>query len=97
MEAMALGFMALTFLIISICCLYYKKPGWGIVCSGAVMVLTCLTGRSWKEMLIGSGKDAALLGFVRYPAAPVIFAVLFIAAFIFMLVSIVVILRQNKK
>ena len=97
MEAMALGFLALTFLIISICCLYYKKPILGIVCSGAVMVLTYLTGRSWKEMLIGSGKETALLGFASYPAVPVIFAVLFIAAFILMILSIVVILRQNKK
>jgi len=97
MEAMALGFLALTFLIISICCLYYKKPILGIVCSGAVMILTYLTGHSWKELLMESGKDTALLGFVRYPAAPVILAVLFIAAFILMILSVVVIARRNKK
>ena len=97
METMALGFLALAFLIISIYCLYYKKPVLGIVCSGAVMVLTYLTGCSWKELLMESGKDTALLGFVRYPAVPVILAVLFIAAFILMIVSVVVIARWNKK
>ena len=96
METMALGFFALVFLIISICCMYYKKPIGGIVCSVATMALTYLTGHSWKEMLIGSGKNTTLLGFNRYPAALIILAMLFSAAFILMIVSIIGIVRQNK-
>ena len=96
METMALGFFALAFVIISICCIYYKKSISGIVCSAAAMILTCLTGHSWKEMLIGSGKDTTLLGFNRYPAALIILAILLLTAFILMIVSIIGIVRQNK-
>ena len=96
METIALGLFTLTLLLISICCLYHKKPVWGMVCSVAAVVLAFLTGHSWKEMLTGSGKDSTLLGFHRYPAAPMILAILLLAACILMIVSIIGIVRQNK-
>ena len=69
METMALGMFAVSVLILSGVCVYYKKPVIGFVSSIAAMALTCLTGYSWKLMLIDSGKDTTLLGFSRYPAA----------------------------
>ena len=96
METLALGLFTLTLLLFSICCLYHKKPLWGMVCSVAAVVLTFLTGLSWKEMLIASGKDTTLLGFQRYPAAPGILAILLLAACILMIMCIIGMARQNK-
>ena len=93
METIALGLFTLTLLLISICCLYHKKPLWGMVCSVAAVVLTVLTGLSWKEMLIASGKDT---GLQRYPAAPGILAILLLAACILMIMCIIGMARQNK-
>ena len=96
METMALGLFSLTCWIISICCLYYQKPVWVIVCSTTTMVLTYLTGTSWKELLIAGGKNTALLGFHRYPAAPMILTILLLAALLLMIVGIIGVVRQNK-
>ena len=83
-------------LIISVCCLLYKKPIWEIVSSVAAMALTYMTGCSWKEMLAESGKDTAWLGFNRYPAALSILAVLLLTAFVLMIVGIIGAARQHK-
>lgn len=96
METMALGMFAVVVLIMSGCCLYYKKPFLGFASSIVTMALTCWTGYSWKLMLINSGKDTALLGFNRYPAAVIILAILLLTAFILLIVSIIWIARQNK-
>ena len=96
METMAIGMFAVMGLIVSGCCLYYKKLFWGFLSGIVTVALTCWTGYSWKLMLVGSGKDATLLGFYRYPAALIILAILLIAAFVFMIVSIVWMVRRNK-
>ena len=96
MAAMALGIFAAVVLISSVCCLCYKRPVLGFVSSVVTMILTYLTGCSWRDILIGSGKDASLLGFHRYPAAPVILAILLLTAFVVMIVSILWIVRRNK-
>jgi len=96
METMALGIFALTLLIGSGCCLCCKKPVLGFAGSIAAMVLTYLTGSSWRGMLIDGGKDTYLLGFERYPAAPVILAILLLSAFAVMIVSIIWMSRRNK-
>ena len=96
METLALGLFTLTLLLISICCLYHKKPLWGMVCSAVAVVFTFLTGLSWKEMLVASGKDTTLLGLQRYPAAPGILAILLLAACILMIMCIIGMARQNK-
>jgi len=96
METMAIGMFSVGLLIVSGCCLYYKKSFLSFVSSIAAMVLTCWTGYSWKLMLINSGKDTTLLGFNRYPAAPIILAILLLIAFILMIVSIIWMARKNK-
>ena len=96
METMALGMFAVSVLILSGICMYYKKPFIGFVSSIAAMALTCLTGYSWKLMLIDSGKDTTLLGFSRYPAALIILAALMLTAFIMMIVSGILILQRSK-
>lgn len=96
METMALGLLAVVVLLVSGCCLRYRKTFWSIVGSIVVMALTCLTGHSWKLMLIGSGKDPTLLGFNRYPAAPVILAILLLTALAVIIASVVGIAKQNK-
>ena len=97
MKTMALGIIACICLIASVCCLYCKKPVWGFVSSAATILLTFLTGCSWKNLLAVSGKDTALLGFQRYPAVLVILAVLLFAALAAMAVSIIGMAGQNKR
>ena len=96
METMAIGMFAIMVLIVSGCCLYYKKPFGSFVSNIVAMVLTCCTGYSWKLMLMNSGKDTTLLGFNRYPAALTILSILLLAAFILLIVSIIGIVRRNK-
>ena len=96
MEPMALGLFALTFLIISVCCLSYKKPVLGLVCSVTAMALTYLAGSAWKELLTESGKDPTFLGLNRYPAAVIILTIQFISSFILMLVSGICRIKQKK-
>lgn len=96
METMALGMLAVVVLIMSGCCLYYKKPFLGFASSIVTMALTCWAGYSWKLMLISSGKDTTLLGFNRYPAALIILAILSFIAFILPIVAVIGIARQSK-
>ena len=96
METMALGLLAIVVLLAAGYCLRCRKLFWSIVGSIVVMVLTCLTGHSWKLMLIGSGKDTTLLGFSRYPAAPVILAILLLTALAMIIASVVGIAKRNK-
>lgn len=96
MAAMALGLFAAVLLISSVCCLCYQRPVLGFVSSFVTMILTYLARSRWRDLLIGSGKDPSLLGFHRYPAAPVILSALLLTAFIVMTVSIFWIVRRNK-
>ena len=96
METMALGMFAVSVLILSGICMYYKKPFIGFVSSIAAMALTCLTGYSWKLMLIGSGKDTTLLGFSRYPAVLILLCVLLLLVAVSMTVSVILITRKRK-
>ena len=96
METMALGIFAVMALVVSACLVYYQKPFWSFASGLFAIVLTCWTGYSWKLMLISSGKDAALLGLRRYPAATMILTVLLLTAFVLMLVSILGMVRQSK-
>ena len=96
METMALGMFAVSVLILSGVCVYYKKPLIGFVSSIAAMALTCLTGYSWKLMLIDSGKDTTLLGFSRYPAALIILCILLLLAAVSMTFSVILILRKRR-
>ena len=97
METIALGMLALIFLIVAVCCLIYRKPLLGFASSIVTIMLTYLTGCSWKELLMDGGKDTALLGFRRYPAAPILLAILLIAAFVVLMVSIAWAARKNRK
>jgi len=97
MEVMALGFFALCVLALSVCCLCYKRPFLSLVSSVVVTVLTCFTGAGWRTMLINSGKDPALFGFVRYPAALVLLSVLLFGAVVTMIVSTIMMVRRRQK
>ena len=98
METMALGTLTVGILIISFCFLYYKKPFPGGISGIAAMCLSVCTGYQWKQMLAESGKNTALLGFERYPAAPVILGILAFSAAGSIVASVIWIVRkcQNK-
>ena len=96
METMAFGMFAVVILILSGVCVYYKKPFIGFVSSIAAMALTCLTGYSWKLMLIDSGKDTTLLGFSRYPAVLILLCILLLLAAVSMTLSVILILRKRR-
>ena len=96
METMALGLLAFTIPITSICCLHYKKPIGAIVCGIAVMVFSCLTAYYWKQILIASGKNVTMLGFNRYPAAVIILAALMIGALIVLVIGTISALRERR-
>ena len=55
MKTMAFGMLAFLLLLCSVCCLHYRRPRLGFVCSAVTVMLTGLTGYSWREMLLGSG------------------------------------------
>lgn len=97
METMALGMLSIISLVVSGCCLYCKKPGWGLLSSMTATALIYGTGYCWRAMLMASGKDTTLLGFSRYPAAPVLLCILALGAVIGMIVSIVLMIRNGKK
>ena len=97
METIALGMLALIFLTVAVCFLIYRKPLLGFASSIVTIILTYLAGCSWKELLLNGGKDTALLGFQRYPAAPVLLAILLTAALAVLMVSIARIARKNRK
>lgn len=86
MNTIALGLLAAVVLILSGCCLYCKKPISGFVCSIAALALSIWSGYSWKRLLIDSGKDTALLGFHRYPAAVILLCILLLLAAVSMIV-----------
>ena len=97
METMAFGMLSVISLVISACCLYRKKPFPGLLSSIITMLLTIWTGHCWKATLMASGKDTALLGFARYPAAPVILCILAFLAAAGILVSILWMARKSKR
>ena len=99
METMALGLLAVTFLILSGCCLYFKKPLLCVLGNAVAVALTCFAAHSWKLMLFGSGKDPRLLGFRRYPAAPMILVLLLLAALVLVVLSVLSLAKhgRNKK
>jgi len=97
MAAMAAYILALILLTISVYCLYCKKAIPGIVCSTAAAVFTYFCGYFWKELLKVSGKDTALLGFNRYPAAVILIAVLGAAAAIVFTAGVIMIIKKSKK
>ena len=97
METMMFGLFSVTLVISAIGCLGCRKPVSGFICSIAAMVCVCLTGYFWREMLINSGKNPALLGFERYPAALVILVVLFLGALTTLAISIFGIAKLNKR
>ena len=96
METLAIGMFAVVVLIVSACFLYCKKPFWSFLSSIVTLALTCWTGYSWNSLLMSSGKDTTLLGFHRYPAALILLAILLLAAFVLMIVSIVGMVRQRR-
>ena len=60
------------------------------------MPLTYLTAALWNDLLAESGKDTALLGWERYPAAVVILAALLFAAVILVIVNMAGIAKRNQ-
>ena len=96
MEAMASGLFALTFVILSWCCLSIKRNIWAIICGITALPLIYIAGHYWREMLAVSGKDTALLGFYRYPAAPIILILLLIFALLSMIIGIFLIAKRNN-
>lgn len=97
METILFGTLALTLAIISVCCLYYKKAIFSLICSIGSIPVTYFVGYCWREMLIASGKNTALLGFNRYPLVVIILAVLLIVAFVVSIVSIIKIIKRIIK
>jgi len=95
MNTLALGLLAAVVLILSGCCQYYKKPVPGFVSSIAAMALTVWSGYTWNLLLIESGKDTALLGFHRYPAAVILLCMLLLLAAVSLIVHVCAILRRK--
>ena len=97
MMTLALAMLAAAACMLSGCCLHYQKPFFGFLCSCAAMVLTCQTGYGWKQMLINSGKDTALLGFRRYPPVVMIMGLLFVLAAAGMIVHGIAMARKRPR
>ena len=88
MTAMALGLFNLLCLCGSFYGLYFKKVILSLCGSFCMLILTYLTAREWRAMLIDSGKDTAFLGFSRYPVVLIVLCALTAAALVVMIASI---------
>lgn len=97
MNTIVPGLLAVTVLLVSVCLLRAGKPLGGLACSVSAFPLIYCTGYGWRAMLINSGKGTALLGFSRYPAAPIILATLSFAALVLLSVSLAALFRRTKK
>ena len=96
MKTMTFGLLVCAGLSVALWCLLRKRPVGALVGGGIAMILTCLTGCSWREMLIDSGKETALLGFQRYPAVLVILVILFLCGLITMVSGAVSLTRRRN-
>ena len=94
MDTMVFGLLTVSALAAAGVCLYHKRPLPGLLFSLGAVGILWLTGRSWFFMLLSSGKDTALLGFQRYPAAPVILLVLTAGAISGVILSIVKLIHK---
>ena len=97
METMAFGMFSVISLIISGFFLYHQKPFLGLLGSIITTLLILWTGYCWRDMLMASGKDTALLGYERYPAALVILCIVAFLAAAGVIISIVRIAQQHRK
>ena len=96
METMVFGILAVAVLTVSVFCICGRKPVLALVSGTLSAVLTVWTGVCWRAMLTASGKDAAWLGFQRYPAAVILLALLLVASVTVMTVSVIRITRGSK-
>lgn len=85
MTTMALGLFSLLCLCGSFYGLSFKKVIPSLCGSFCTLILTYLTAREWRTMLIDSGKDTAFLGFSRYPVVPIVLCALTAAALVIMI------------
>lgn len=95
MGTLVLAMLSLALLAVSAGCLYYKKSFLGSLGGIAAMALTYVTCCGWVKMLADSGKNTALLGFARYPAAVILLAALMLASLVITIVNIVRMVRRN--
>lgn len=93
METILFGGLALLAGILAVS-LLKKRPVLSALSGVAAAILICLSAYNWRLALIDSGKDPAWLGFERYPFAPVICAVLFLAG-VYCAVKSVISLRNR--
>ena len=90
MEAMIFGLCLLTSDVNVFLLLSNKKSGLAAGFSLLSLVLTGVTVYFWRQLLLASGRDTALLGLRHSPAVPVLLGLLALAA----LVGLVLALRQ---
>ena len=100
MEAMIFGFCLVTcdiniFLLLSY--KTHKKSLLAAAFSLLSLVLTWVTAHFFRQLLISSGKDPALLGFRQNPAVPVLLAVLALLALIGLVLALVQLAKKGGK
>ena len=96
MEAMVFGLCLFTSDLISLFLVMQKRMKLSLIFELLSLVLTGVVLFFWRQMLIQSGKDAALLGFHAYPAVLIIVGILALAALVCLVLALLGLGRRSE-
>ena len=95
-EACAFGVFALMAVLAAVA-LLRKSPLASALLGEAAVALEAMCAKNWLLALADSGKDTAMLGFERYPAAAVMLAAIFVAALSCIVLGIVFFVKSKTR
>ena len=96
MEAMIFGLCLFTCDVNVFLLLSYKKSLFAALSGLLSLALTGVTAYFFRQLLLSSGKDAALLGFRQYPAVPILLGLLALAALVGLVLAVAQLFRGRK-
>ena len=97
MEAMIFGLCLITSDINIFLLLSNRKSLLAIAFSVLSLALTVVTAHFFRQLLLSSGKDAALLGFPHSPVIPVLLCLLALAALAGLVLAVVQLVKKDGK
>ena len=96
MEAMIFGFCLVTCDVNIFLLLSNHKSLLALAFSVLSLALTGVTAYFFRQLLLSSGKDAALLGFHQYPAVPILLCLLALAALAGLVLAVLQLVKKDK-
>ena len=97
MEAMIFGLCLLTSDVNIFLLLSYHKSLLALAFSVLSLALAGVTAHFFRQLLLSSGKDAALLGFPQAPVVPILLCLLTLAALAGLVLALVQLVKKDGK